>query len=239
MRFYPKQHKASGGIDLPARSMDVGILSQDGEILLHRNMQTSPELFRKAIAPSRADLVSAVACLFPWYGLADLCARDASPFVLGHALSMKAIHGGKAKNEKSDAQKIAVLLRGGLLPQAYVSPADLRATRDLLRRRIPLVRKRAELLPHVQQTNRQDHVPEMGKDLADQTNRPGGAERLAAPAGQTSVEVDRALIDDADQLLRALERTMVPTAQPPDANPLSLAPDRPGSWPAPASRAVG
>ena len=41
---------------------------------------------------------------------------------------MKAIHGGKAKNDKIDAQKIAVLLRGGMLPQAYVYPAEMRAT---------------------------------------------------------------------------------------------------------------
>jgi hypothetical protein len=31
---------------------------------------------------------------------------------------MKAIAGGKAKNDKIDAPKIAVLLRGGMLPQA-------------------------------------------------------------------------------------------------------------------------
>jgi hypothetical protein len=37
-------------------------------------------------------------------------------FVLGHALSMKAIH--KAKNDQIDAHQIAVLLRGGMLPQA-------------------------------------------------------------------------------------------------------------------------
>jgi transposase len=48
---------------------------------------------------------------------------------------MKAIHGGKAKNDKIDAHKIAVLLRGGMIPQAYVYPAAMRATRDLLRRR--------------------------------------------------------------------------------------------------------
>ena len=55
---------------------------------------------------------------------------------------MKAIHGGKAKNDKIDAHKIAVLLRGGMLPQAYVYPAEMRATRDLLRRRMHLARKR-------------------------------------------------------------------------------------------------
>jgi hypothetical protein len=29
---------------------------------------------------------------------------------------MKAIHGGKAKNDTIDSHKIAVLLRGGMLP---------------------------------------------------------------------------------------------------------------------------
>jgi transposase len=40
------------------------------------------------------------------------------PFVLGHALSMTAIHGGKTKNDTIDAHTIAVLLRGGMVPQA-------------------------------------------------------------------------------------------------------------------------
>jgi hypothetical protein len=31
---------------------------------------------------------------------------------------MKAIHGGKAKNDQIDSHKIATLLRGGMLPQA-------------------------------------------------------------------------------------------------------------------------
>jgi len=31
---------------------------------------------------------------------------------------MKAIHGGKAKNDTIDSQKSAALLRGGLLPKA-------------------------------------------------------------------------------------------------------------------------
>ena len=80
---------------------------------------------------------------------------------------MKAIHGGKAKHDKIDAHKIAVLLRGGgMLPQAYVYPADMRATRDLLRRRMHLMRNRAELLTHVQHINSQDNLPEIGKKIA-------------------------------------------------------------------------
>ena len=43
-----------------------------------------------------------------------------------------------AKNDRIDARKIAVLLRGGLLPPASVSPAARRATRALRWRRVPL-----------------------------------------------------------------------------------------------------
>ena len=114
MRFYTNQHPFYCGIDLHARSMYVCILSHDGEILLHRNMKAAPEPFLKAIAPYRDGLVVAVACIFTWYGLADLCAEQGIPCILGHALSMKAIHGGKAKHDQIDSQKIAALRRGGM-----------------------------------------------------------------------------------------------------------------------------
>jgi len=118
MRFSTKQHPFYCGIDLHARTMDVCLLDQAGATLLHRNMPATPEALLKAIAPSREQIVLAAACMFPWYWLADCWAEHGMAFVLGHALSMKAIHGGKAKNDRSDAQKIAVLLRGGMLPQA-------------------------------------------------------------------------------------------------------------------------
>src|SRR5262249_47951683 len=228
MRFYTKQHKAYCGIDLHARSMYMCILSQDGEIVLHRNMKTSPEMFLKAIAPYREDLVVCVACIFTWDWLADLCAREGIPFVLGHALSMKAIHGGKAKNDKIDAQKIAVLLRGGMLPQAFVYPAEMRATRDLLRRRMHLMRKRAELLAHVQTTNSQYNLPEIGKKIAYKANRDGIAERFPDPAVQKSIEVDLALIGYYDPLLTDLELHIVKTAKQHDAQTLYLLQSVPG-----------
>ena len=73
---------------------------------------------RSAIAPSREAVVVCVACLFTWYLLADLGAREGLPCVLGHALSMPAIYGGNATHDTSDAQHMAVRLRGGMLPQA-------------------------------------------------------------------------------------------------------------------------
>jgi len=141
---------------------------------------------------------------------------------------MKAIHGGKAKNDKIDSHKIAVLLRGGMLPQAYVYPAQMRATRDLLRRRMHLAHKRAELLTHVQHTNSQYNLPAIGQKIAYKANRDGVAERFADPAVQKSIEVDLTRIGHDDDLLRDVELTLVKAAKHHDANTLYLLQTVPG-----------
>ena len=119
MRFYrvqPQQHYFCA-IDLHTQKMYLCVFDPHGAIVLHKNIRTRPEVFLKAIAPFRDGLVVACECIFCWYSLADLCQREEIDFVLGHALYMKAIHGGKTKNDKLDAEKIALLLRGGMLPQ--------------------------------------------------------------------------------------------------------------------------
>jgi transposase len=205
MNFYTQQHKHYCGIDLHAQAMYVCILDPHGEKLVHKNLPTTPEAFLRVIAPYRADLVVGVECMFTWYWLADLCAQEGIAFVLGHALYMKAIHGGKAKNDKIDAHKIAVLLRGGMFPQAYVYPSEMRATRDLLRRRCHLARKRAELLAHIHNTNSQYNLPEIGKRLANKSNREDVAAHFPDPSVRKTIEVDVALIDHYDQLLGEVE----------------------------------
>jgi hypothetical protein len=149
---------------------------------VHRNLRACPETFLKAVERYRHDLVVAVECIFSWYWLADLCAQQGIEFVLGHALYRKAIHGGKAKNDRIDSQKIVVLLRGGMIPVAYVYPTEMRSTRDPLRRRTYLMRKRAELLVHVQNTNSQYNLPEISKKIAYRANRSGVAQRFSDPA---------------------------------------------------------
>jgi transposase len=141
---------------------------------------------------------------------------------------MQASHGGKATHDKIDAHKIAVLRRGGMLPQASVYPAALRATRDLLRRRMYLTRKRAELLAHLQHTNSQYNLPEIGQKLAYKANRDGVAERFPDPAVQTSMEVDLALIGSYDHLLGDVELHIVKAAKQHHAQTLYLLQTVPG-----------
>ena len=118
---------------------------------------------------------------------------------------MKAIHGGKAKNGKIDAHKIAVLLRGGMIPTAYVYPAGMRSTRDRLRRRMHRTHHRSELLAHIQNANSQYNLPGIGKKTAYKTNREGVAERFADASVRSSAALDLKLIDAYDEVLRKVE----------------------------------
>src|SRR6266542_2628547 len=218
MRFYNCQHRHYCGIDLHVNTMYVCILDATGQVLVHRNVKSTPEAFLEIITPYRGDLVVAAECMFTWYWLADVCAREGILFILGHALAMKAIHGGKAKNDKIDSHKIAVLLRGGMLPQAYVYPAAMRSTRDLIRRRLHLVRKRGQLLAHIQNTRAQYNLPAFGRKLAYKANRAGVVEHFGAPSVHKSIEVDLALIDHYDALVTDLELTIVREAKRHDAD---------------------
>jgi transposase len=215
MRFYTQQHRFYCGIDLHARTMHLCVLDHQGAVVFDRNLPCRPDAFLHAIAPFRDDLIVGVECMFAWYWVADLCQVQNIPFALGHALYLKAIHGGKAKNDRLDATKIARLLRGGNFPIAYAYPKGMRATRDLLRRRTYLVRQRAALLTHRQILNAQYNLAPFPKKLSFAANRTemNVAARFADPSVQKSAAVNLALIDRLDELIGELELYLVRTAK--------------------------
>jgi transposase len=215
MRFYQGQHPFYCGIDLHARTMHVCILDQTGNTVFDKGIPCRPEALLRAIQPYREYLVIGAECMFAWYWIADLCVEQNIGFALGLALYMKAIHGGKAKNDRIDAGKIARLLRGGTFPLAYAYPKGMRETRDLMRRRTYLVRKRAELLTHLQILNAQYNLAPFPKKLAFAANRieMKVAERFADPSVQKSVTINLTLIDRLDELISDLELYLVRTAK--------------------------
>jgi transposase len=215
MRFYNQPHRFYCGIDLHARSMYVCIVDQAGAVVFHQDLAAEAAAFLEAVAPFRDGLVVACECLFCWYWLADLCQAEKIPFVLGHALYMKAIHGGKSKDDKIDSKKIAMLLRGGNLPFGYAYPKGQRETRDLLRRRMYLVHQRAEVIAHIVNTNSQYNLPVLGKKLIFARNRseldvPG---RFADPSVRLSMDVNVRLLDAYDELIGEVELYLTRTVK--------------------------
>src|SRR5262249_41671584 len=214
-RFYQGQHPCYCGIDLHARTRHRCLLDQAGKTVFDKGVACRPEAFRRALQPYRDHLVVGAECLFAWYWVADRCVEQNIAFVLGHALYLKAIHGGKAQNDRLDAGQIARLLRGGTFPLADAYPKGMRETRDRRRRRTYLVRQRAELLTHLPIRNAQDNLAPDPKKLAFAANRVAMkvAERFADPSVPKSAASNLALMDRLDELISDLELYRVRTAK--------------------------
>jgi transposase len=207
MRFYTETRHHYCGIDLHARSLYVCIVDHTGNVLIHKEIKAAPEPLLRLITPFLDQLVIGVECMHCWYWIADFCRDQGIEFILGHALYMRAIHGGKAKNDRIDSHKIAMLMRGGNFPLAYVYPSAMRATRDLLRRRIKMVRYSGQFKAHVSNTATQYNRPSPAKgSLRLPTGRSAMSEVFDDVSVQRNVDMDLNLVDCFDREISQVER---------------------------------
>jgi transposase len=214
MPNYNQPHAFYCGVDLHARSMFVHIQSAKGKTVFEKDLPAEPDAFLDALKPFRKNVVVGCECMFAWYWLADLCEDKHIPFVLGHALAMKHIHGGKTKSDKIDAAKLANMLRGGMFPMAYVYPRAKRQTRDLLRRRSFFVRQRSQLIAHLVNTNSQFNLPPFPKKLSYAGNRSEEiANRFTDPSTRLMIATDLKMIDAYDEQIAEVELHLVKSAK--------------------------
>ncbi len=212
MKYYKTTSEFNCGIDLHGREMYICLVDREGNKLVHTNIKGNDfDFFLKKVEPYRRSLTVCCECTFNWYWLADACENAGMTFVLGHALYMKAIHGGKNKNDRIDSEKIAHLLRTNLIPPAYVYPAAKRPVRGLLRQRMSFVWKRAELLQHVAM-----HQLAEGKEPVPHTpvDRDPWQERLMTayannPLHQLSAQADLHMIKAYDVMIDKLETELL------------------------------
>ncbi len=230
MKYYTSTTQFNCGIDLHAHQMYVCLLDRQGTKLVHTNIRNNDfAYFLKLVTPYRHDLTVCCECMFGWYWLADACQAAGLTFVLAHALYLKAIHGGKNKNDRIDSEKIAHLLRANLIPPAYVYPAAKRPLRALLRQRLFYVWRRSELLARIQ-----SHQLAHNRTPAKQTrsNRePWAAQLLAAeehPLRQLALKNDLAMIQHYDHQIGQLEEELQRQARQVAAREFALLQTVPG-----------
>ena len=211
MKYYTSTTQFNCGIDLHARQMYVCVMDREGKKLVHTNIKNNDfDYFLKLVASYRHDLTVCAECMFGWYWLADACQAAGLHFVLAHALYLKAIHGGKNKNDRIDSEKIAHLLRSNLIPPGYVYPAEKRPLRALLRQRLLYVWNRSELLSRIQSHQLAHNRPTCRQNIY---NRESWTEQILAsekdPARQLALQNDLALIGHYDAQLASLEKELL------------------------------
>ena len=189
MRFYNRQHRHYCGIDLHVKTMYICILNAAGQVRVHRNVKSTSQAFLETIAPYRDDLVVAAECMFTWYWVADLCAAEDITFVLGHALAMKAIHGGKAKNDKMDSHKIAGLATGRPAAAGVrLSGGHALDARSAASPAAPGAEARAAARAHPEHAGPISSCPSSAGALAYPANRTGVSEHFTDPSVRKSID---------------------------------------------------
>jgi transposase len=88
----------------------------------------------------------AVESTFNWYWLVDALMETGYQVRLANPAAIQKYKGLKHSDDSSDAQWLAEMLRLGILPQGYVYPREHRPVRDLLRKRMHLVKLRTSLV---------------------------------------------------------------------------------------------
>jgi len=126
------------GVDLHKRVSQIAVLTEDGELTQHR-LANEPLRLERFFAELPADTPVAIEASGTWWWLVDLLEGLGHRPMLSHPKQTKAIAAARLKNDRVDAERLLLLLRGDLLPRVWIPPKALREARELLRHRVSLV----------------------------------------------------------------------------------------------------
>ena len=129
------------GIDLHSNNHLVVIIDENDQRIEERRLGNDLSLTLSLLNPHQDQLVGiAVESTFNWYWLVDGLQAEGFRVDLVNPAGIKQYEGLKYSDDRYDAFWLAHLMRLGLLKTGYIYPCEQRATRDLLRRRMQLVR---------------------------------------------------------------------------------------------------
>lgn len=131
------------GIDLHSNNSVIVVLDEQDRVLLQKRVANRLDEIVALLTPHQEEHVGVVVeSTFNWYWLVDALMDAGYRVHLAHPTAMKKYEGLKYSGDFADAAYLAHLLRLGLLPEGYIYPREQRATRDLARKRLQLVRYR-------------------------------------------------------------------------------------------------
>ncbi len=160
-------------MDLHATNTYVGVVDEENKVLHKQRFRNELPLILAGLDPFKKDIEGVVVeSTFNWYWLVDGLMDQGYRVHLANVSAIKQYEGLKQIDDKRSAFWLANLFRLGILPTGYIYPKEERPTRDLLRKRLQLVRHRT--LPHPE---RQEH-PRPQSGLEDEER---DVKRLEAP----------------------------------------------------------
>jgi len=138
-------------IDLHSTNNYLAIIDSNMKRIFKKRLNNDPELILSVLSNYKEDLKGIVVeSTFNWYWLVDALKEAGYSAHLANPSAMQKYFGKKRRDDKDEAFWLAELLCLGILPEGYIYPKEMRPTRDLLRKRVHLVKVRTALILSLQ-----------------------------------------------------------------------------------------
>lgn len=206
--------KLYAGIDLHSNNSVVVVLDENDRLVYQKRLANDLAAIGAALRSCAGELQDvAVESTYNWYWLVDGLQDAGFTVHLVNTAPIKQYDGLKHVGDAGDARHLAHLLRLGILPTGYIYPREMRAVRDLLRKRSQLVRNRTTQILSMQNL--------LARNLG--TNVSGNAIKRFTPEAieamalldeqKLALKANHALMQCADQQIEVLERVILATAR--------------------------
>jgi len=198
------------GLDLHKRNVFCAIKDQEGKPIYRHRLPTELPAILQALDPYRAQLKAlAVESTFNWYWLVDGLQAADYPVRLANPAAMQAYSGLKQTDDESDALWLAEMLRLGILPEGYIYPKAERPIRDMVRRRLLIVRQATQMLLSLQSMVTRHTGQGVSGAKLEQWTAHEVATAFADPYSQATATAMLELLAEQRRLQHSLEKQVV------------------------------
>jgi transposase len=130
------------GIDLHCNNSVVSVIDDDDRVISEKRLGNDLDLISNFLSPYQSQLTGIVVeSTYNWYWLVDGLVDKGYPVHLANTLAIQQYNGIKHTNDETDARFLAHLLRLNILPTGFIYPKAMRHVRDVLRRRLLMVKQ--------------------------------------------------------------------------------------------------
>jgi transposase len=132
-------------IDLHSNNSVLVVTDSEDHVVFAKRLRNELEMIVTAMRSCTGEIRAvAVESTYNWSWLVDGLQDAGFDVRLANTAAIKQYDGLKHGDVFSDGRHLAKFLRLEILPEGYICPRELRALRDLMRKRAQLVRQRTE-----------------------------------------------------------------------------------------------
>jgi transposase len=204
------QRRIIVGMDLHSNNVMCGVINESGQRLKHKRItcdlgkiQTWLDTYNERIE------TIIVESTYNWYWLVDGLKAAGYEVVLANPAGLEQYQGIKYTDDKSDAFWLAELWRLGVLPQGHIYEAKSRPVRDLLRRRLGLVRHRTALWLSLQSLCVRTHGYKLEQKADQSLSKESLAELFSHECDQLIAQEQARLVGEMTHVISQIEKKVV------------------------------